>query len=146
MSLSLAYSQLTVTCAASGGHPTPELELYLRGNLQNATYSAASSTPTPPRGDMTAPVALRTVFKLDQLGDSERIACVLRLPRTNFSLGRTELFHKYPTKYPARFLSLPYTSVAVAHTCGPILGLNRLVAVVIVLLVTSLYSQKEPLR
>ena len=60
--------------------------------------------------------SLRTVFSLDRLGDSERISCVLRLPRTNVSLGRTELFHKYPTKYPARYLSLPYTSSLAVRT------------------------------
>jgi hypothetical protein len=126
LSLSLAYSELTVTCAATGGHPTPELHLYLRGDLQNVTagHSAVSATPRDGRPGVVA--SLRTVFRLAQLGDSERISCVLRLPRTNFSLGRTELFHKYPTKYPARFLSLPYTSRATAVEGGPVKNFNRL--------------------
>ena len=113
LSLSLAYSELTVTCLTAGGHPTPELFLYLRGDLQNASHAAIAST----RDFSSRSVAsLRTVFSLDRLGDSERISCVLRLPRTNVSLGRTELFHKYPTKYPARYLSLPYTSSLAVRT------------------------------
>jgi hypothetical protein len=143
LSLSLAYSELTVTCAATGGHPTPELHLYLRGDLQNVTagHSALAATPRDGRPGIVA--SLRTVFRLAQLGDSERISCVLRLPRTNFSLGRTELFHKYPTKYPARFLSLPYTSRA-AVGGGSVKNFHRLDAWMPILFIVF-YSWRKSL-
>jgi hypothetical protein len=115
LSLSLAYSQLTVTCLATGGHPTPELFLYLRGDLlknSSGSHTAAVLSPATSHDGGRSVASLRTVFRLERLGDSERITCVMRLPRTNYSVGRTELFHKYPTRYPAKYLSLPYTSSA----------------------------------
>ncbi len=133
--LSLTYSQLTVSCATAGGYPTPELFLYLRGDLlQNSSRAAVAGIAYSRDNNSSGrPVAVTSVLSLDQLGDSERISCVLRLPRTNFSLGRTELFHKYPTRYPARFMALAYTSSApAAHRHVP-------PAVYVVLLYAALY-------